>query len=437
MNNINQRDIFNFNFLNFLLIGFSFQMNETLNFESLNFVSHPLHKNNLYYLPTSKTGIRISTNLNLNLKRILKNTKIIKLVQNKKILHSNKYGRMFSTSEHKNKHKNEHKILIGQHYRRQKNVKKVLQSELNVKMSNRWLMQVVSLILRHLKRIKLNYHTRLDSSNKTIENSILKLVFLMRENNVYNKTRKYYEDSIKKEKEVSFVVEVVKTKKLIDLSFETLRNFTTTPWNVQNKRTIKLSSVYASHKLKTKQRDFQSYTHPANEEAQDISRFVKNKLTAFLFNLSDVYLEHQALSNHPNLTSLPYYGMLYRVVGSVSVLITLCIGISGNLMVVILIIKWRSMHTPTNCYLLSLALADLIILLFACLPTLVEFHMPVDHFIFGDFACKLMVFSQYLGVNLSSLSITAFTVERFATICHPVISRRSVLFALKAFGDLI
>jgi len=33
---------------------------------------------------------------------------------------------------------------------------------------------------------------------------------------------------------------------------------------------------------------------------------------------------------------------------------------------------------------------------------------------------SVQVFTQYLGVNVSSLSITAFTVERYIAICHPM-----------------
>ena len=54
------------------------------------------------------------------------------------------------------------------------------------------------------------------------------------------------------------------------------------------------------------------------------------------------------------------------------------------------------------------------------------------------------VFAQYLGVNVSSLSITAFTVERYIAICHPMraqtmctVSRaKRIIVALWLFGVL-
>lgn len=121
-----------------------------------------------------------------------------------------------------------------------------------------------------------------------------------------------------------------------------------------------------------------------------------------------------------------YYPVSFKVVGSFFVGLIFLTGVLGNVMVVLVVVKMRSMHTPTNCYLMSLAVADLLLLIFACLPTLVDFYTVQDHFLFGWFCCKLMVFAQYLSVNLSSLSMTAFTVERYVAICHPMIAHRYV-----------
>jgi len=107
-----------------------------------------------------------------------------------------------------------------------------------------------------------------------------------------------------------------------------------------------------------------------------------------------------------------YYEPTYRVVGSLLVGVIFVVGLVGNALVIAVVTRTRSMHTPTNWYLVSLALADIILLVAAPLPTLVEYHLLVDEWVFGRVGCSAMVFMQYLGVNLSSLSITAFTVER-------------------------
>lgn len=105
---------------------------------------------------------------------------------------------------------------------------------------------------------------------------------------------------------------------------------------------------------------------------------------------------------------------------AVTILLTLLIcggGIAGNVMVVLVVLRSRHMLTPTNCYLVSLALADLVVLLAAGLPNISE---VVASWVYGYWGCLLITYLQYLGINVSSGSITAFTVERYIAICHSI-----------------
>jgi thyrotropin-releasing hormone receptor len=137
-----------------------------------------------------------------------------------------------------------------------------------------------------------------------------------------------------------------------------------------------------------------------------------------------------------------YYSMPYRVAGCLFVSIIFIIGFVGNVMVVIVVSRTQSMHTPTNCYLVSLAIADIMLLVSAPLPTIAEFFLIINQSLLGGVGCAIMVFCQYLGVNVSSLSITAFTVERYIAICHPMRAQtmctvrraKRIIGALWAFG---
>ncbi|KAL3086078.1 hypothetical protein niasHS_008135 [Heterodera schachtii] len=93
-------------------------------------------------------------------------------------------------------------------------------------------------------------------------------------------------------------------------------------------------------------------------------------------------------------------------------------GIIGNIFVVIVVRTVPGMITPTNCYLMSLAISDCIFLLSAAPVELSFLH--VDWYAFGSIGCKVLSFLPFLGINSSSMSITAFTVERFIGICYPL-----------------
>ena len=110
-------------------------------------------------------------------------------------------------------------------------------------------------------------------------------------------------------------------------------------------------------------------------------------------------------------------------------------GVSGNLMVVVTVRGTKSLHTTTNCYLVSLALADLITLV-SSVPQevggrivilsrklshqVLSYHILGDLWVWGSLGCSLMVFCQFLAMNSSALSLTAFTIERYIAICHPM-----------------
>uniref|UniRef100_A0A8D0GPH6 Thyrotropin-releasing hormone receptor n=1 Tax=Sphenodon punctatus TaxID=8508 RepID=A0A8D0GPH6_SPHPU len=120
-------------------------------------------------------------------------------------------------------------------------------------------------------------------------------------------------------------------------------------------------------------------------------------------------------SSRPTFSSLPFPMPTI----SVFLVLGICsVGIVGNVMVVLVVLTTRDMRTPTNCYLVSLALADLTVLVAAGLPNISD--SLAGTWIYGHAGCLGITYFQYLGINVSSCSITAFTVERYIAICHPM-----------------
>ncbi|XP_075045397.1 thyrotropin-releasing hormone receptor-like [Mixophyes fleayi] len=108
----------------------------------------------------------------------------------------------------------------------------------------------------------------------------------------------------------------------------------------------------------------------------------------------------------------------YKAISVFLVLLICGVGIIGNIMVVLVVFITRDMRTPTNCYLVSLAVADLMVLVAAGLPNVSD--SLAGTWIYGHAGCLGITYFQYLGINASSCSITAFTVERYIAICHPM-----------------
>ncbi|KAH7636478.1 thyrotropin-releasing hormone receptor-like [Dermatophagoides farinae] len=119
-----------------------------------------------------------------------------------------------------------------------------------------------------------------------------------------------------------------------------------------------------------------------------------------------------------------YYSLSYQMIGTIFQGIIFIVGVLGNVMVVIVVLRSRSMRTPTNCYLVSLAIADTMVLLASVPNEIISYYLLGDRWIWGPFGCALFIFLQYLGINASSLSIAAFTVERYIAICHPMLAHK-------------
>ncbi|XP_074063824.1 thyrotropin-releasing hormone receptor [Macrotis lagotis] len=122
--------------------------------------------------------------------------------------------------------------------------------------------------------------------------------------------------------------------------------------------------------------------------------------------------------NQTQLQARALVSLEYQVVTILLVLIICGLGIIGNIMVVLVVMRTKHMRTPTNCYLVSLAVADLMVLVAAGLPNITD--SLYGSWVYGYVGCLCITYLQYLGINASSCSITAFTIERYIAICHPI-----------------
>ena len=136
-------------------------------------------------------------------------------------------------------------------------------------------------------------------------------------------------------------------------------------------------------------------------------------------NTTDLYLNESAPINLVTILG-PQRQELYKVI---PVTIVYCIifitGIIGNVSTCVVIAKNRYMQTATNYYLFNLAIADLLMLILG-LPQETYSFWSAYPWIFGETFCVIRTMAAETSTYASILTITAFTVERYVAICHPM-----------------
>ncbi|XP_072515342.1 P2Y purinoceptor 3 [Salminus brasiliensis] len=106
------------------------------------------------------------------------------------------------------------------------------------------------------------------------------------------------------------------------------------------------------------------------------------------------------------------------------IVLPLCYSITFLLSVIlnstVLLRSYRSSHrwNASLIYMVNLASTDLMYSL--SLPLLVASYVMRDHWVFGDFMCRLVRFLFYFNLYCSIFFLTCISVHRYMGICHPI-----------------
>ncbi|KAL1023335.1 hypothetical protein UPYG_G00039390 [Umbra pygmaea] len=100
-------------------------------------------------------------------------------------------------------------------------------------------------------------------------------------------------------------------------------------------------------------------------------------------------------------------------------LLIFLVGAFGNMLTCIVIARNKVMRTPTNYYLFSLAMSDLLVLLLGMPLELYEMWKNYP-FLLGKGGCYFKTFLLETVCLASILNVTALSVERYIAVVHPL-----------------
>ncbi|XP_058470113.1 trace amine-associated receptor 1-like [Solea solea] len=124
-------------------------------------------------------------------------------------------------------------------------------------------------------------------------------------------------------------------------------------------------------------------------------------------------------ANVPDVTAVTISYLLCIFGGILSILIMF-----GNLLVIISIVYFKQLHTPTNFLMLSLAVADLLVGLFILPFSVMLFVSSYQHL--HGLLCKVRGTLDVILCSSSIWSLCCISVDRYYAVCQPLRYRTKI-----------
>lgn len=167
-----------------------------------------------------------------------------------------------------------------------------------------------------------------------------------------------------------------------------------------------------------------SKTNLFNDESVLLNQINCSYLTIFEVEYSKcVELVMDNLTKSSNLTEFDEFyvytnrpfvpPVLLQVIWSILFCLMVCASIFGNVVVIWIVVGHRRMRTVTNFFLLNLSIGDVMMATFNAIFNFV--YMLHSHWPFGQTYCTLNNFIGILTVASSVFTITATSIDRFAS----------------------
>ncbi|XP_031554639.1 QRFP-like peptide receptor [Actinia tenebrosa] len=147
-------------------------------------------------------------------------------------------------------------------------------------------------------------------------------------------------------------------------------------------------------------------------------------------SLQDLINRSDSQQNSSNVTLLPIDTCTSTTTSQATVIsksiaysIILCVSLIGNILVVFVIYKNRSMRTTVNYFIVNMALSDLIIPILVLplrISNVTSSREWRVHGTIGAFLCKFVYFISDITPTVSSVSLVLMTFDRFCAVAFPM-----------------
>ncbi|NWV12282.1 SSR5 protein, partial [Ptilonorhynchus violaceus] len=112
---------------------------------------------------------------------------------------------------------------------------------------------------------------------------------------------------------------------------------------------------------------------------------------------------------------------IHKVLIPACYLLVCAVGLSGNALVIYVVLRHAKMKTVTNVYILNLAVADVLFML--GLPFLAT-QNAASYWPFGSFLCRLVMALDGVNQFTSIFCLTVMSADRYLAVAHPVRSAK-------------
>ena len=133
------------------------------------------------------------------------------------------------------------------------------------------------------------------------------------------------------------------------------------------------------------------------------------------------------MKNTSDLTNSDGYHSLspFNITLWIMYLLVIFVGVAGNVMVVCIVYRFRSMHSTTNYLISNLAIADSVSLIFCPIPIAVEFSNNSFIGSVGQFVCKVFTgnFLSQVSISASFTTLIFLATDRYYAMVKPFHTR--------------